>query len=172
MEPRRAIQLVLWPALSVLAAWVVGLAVLAAATLGDEPARGERATGLRLVLDRAADAGDLALGDLTGSIAVPGALVLALLAWLVTLGMGAQRYFPEGRRLAPAATAVAAVGALTATSAELAGGVLTLGTVVGVAAAWALVAGAAVFYTAGRRWQAGPPRRHEPAVAAHLADLL
>lgn len=172
MEPRRAIALVLWPGLSVLAAWVVGLAVLAAATLGDEPAGGEHATGVRLVVERAADAADLAPRDLTGSIAVPGALVLGLLAWLVTLGLGAQRYFPEGRRLAPAALTIVATALLAAASLKVAGGAPTLGTVVGVAASWAVVIGAVVFAVAGQRWRPEPVRRHEPAVAAHLADLL
>ena len=69
--------------------------MLAAATLGDEPSGGERAAGLRLVVERAADAANLAPRELTGSIAVPGALVLGLLAWFVVLGTGAQRYFPD-----------------------------------------------------------------------------
>lgn len=172
MEPRCAIRLVLWPAGSVLAAWVVGLAVLAAATLGDEPSGGERAAGLRLVVERAADAANLAPGELTGSIAVPGALVLGLLAWLVALGTGAQRYFPEGRRLAPAMLTVLITTLLAAGSLKLVGGTPTLGVMVGVAASWAVITGAIVFELAGRRWQAEPPRRHEPAVAAHLADLL
>lgn len=172
MEPRRAYALVLWPVLSVLAAWGVGLAVLAAATLADDPPPGSRSTGLSLVLDRAADAGDLALADVTSTIAVPGALVLGLLAWLVTLGTGAQRHYPEGRRLAPAVVAVVGTGLLAAGSVELAGGAPTLGTLVGVASSWAVVVGVGVFHLAGRRWQAEPPHHHEPAVTAHLADLL
>lgn len=174
MDRRRLFWLVMWPAVSVLAALAVGVAALAAASLVVEPDGADDAEGLQLVLDRAAASGDVVVGELTGSPAVLAAVVLAVLAWLVVLGVGAQRYFPEGRRLAPAALAVLATGVVATVGVLLADGApRTLGALVPVAAVSALVAGAVVFPLAGHRWRApAPHHHHDPPVYGHLADLL
>jgi len=174
MDRRRAFWLVMWPAVSVLAALVVGVAALAAASLAAEPDGADDAEGLQLVLDRAAASGDLVVTELTSSPAAGAAVVLAVLAWLVVLGVGAQRYFPERRRLAPAfLTVLLAVGVAASAVALGDHDPLLLGGLVPVAATSALIAGVVVFPLAGHRWQAAAPHHHhEPPVYAHLADLL
>ena len=130
---------------------------------------------MQLVLDRAAAGGDVLLGELTSAPVALASAVLGLLGWLVLLGVGAQRYFPEGRRLAPAALTVLATVAVAAVGGAIGGdlGFVTLTGVVPMVATSALVAGVAVFPLAGHRWQAPAPRHHhEPAVYAHLADIL
>ena len=183
MGRRRAFWLVVWPAFAVLAALVVGVAALGTATLvaapgGDGadvvPADGQ-GSGVQLVLDRAAAGGDVLLGELTSAPVALASAVLGLLGWLVLLGVGAQRYFPEGRRLAPAALTVLATVVVAAVGGAIGGdlGFATLTGVVPMVATSALVAGVAVFPLAGHRWQAPAPRHHhEPAVYAHLADIL
>ena len=183
MDRRRAFWLVVWPALAVLAAVVVGVAALGTATLvgapagaGADVASGDgHGSGLQLVLDRAAAGGDVVLGDLTRAPVALASAVLGLLGWLVLLGVGAQRYFPERRRLAPAALTVLVAGGVAAAGGVLGGDLdsATLTGVVPLVATSALVAGVVVFPLAGHRWPAEAPRHHhEPPVYAHLADLL
>ena len=178
MDRRRVVWLVLWPAVSVLAAVLVGVAAIVAASLLVEPDGADDAHGIQLLLDRAVLSGEAHLADLTRSPATLAAVVLAVLAWLVTLGVGAQRYFPSRRRLAPAVLAVALTGALSFAAVSLgaerdAGELVTLGQLVLVGAASALVAGVVVFLLTGHRWRTTAPRHHrEPPVYAHLADLL
>jgi len=178
MDRRRVVWLVLWPAVSVLAAVVVGVAAIAAASVLVEPDGADDAQGIRLLLDRAVLSGEAHLADLTRSPATLVAVVLVALAWLVTLGVGAQRYFPSRRRLAPAVLAVALTGVLSFAAVNLgagrdAGELVTLGQLAPVAATSALVAGVVVFLLTGHRWKTAAPRHHrEPPVYAHLADLL
>lgn len=174
MDRRRTFWLVMWPAVSVLAALVVGVAALGAASLAAEPDGAGDAEGLQLVLDRAVASGDVAVAELTSSPALGASVVLAVLAWLVVLGVGAQRYFPERRRLAPAVLAVLVAVAVAVLAVTLADpDPLTVGGVVPVAAVSALIGGVVVFPLAGYRWRApAPHHHHEPAVYAHLADIL
>lgn len=174
MDRRRGFWLVMWPALAVLAALVVGVGALGAASLAAEPDGPADTEGLQLVLDRAAASGDVLVTELTGSPVAAGAVVLAVLAWLVGLGVGAQRYFPRGRRLAPAVLAVLVAAGVVALGVVLdEPAPSTLGALVPVAAAAALIGGVVVFPLAGHLWQApAPHHHHEPTVYAHLADLL
>jgi uncharacterized membrane protein YeiB len=177
MDHRRAFWLVAWPVVSVLAAVAAGVVSIGAVSLVAE-SDSEDATGLQLLLDRAALSGDVRLTALTQHPGTLAVVAMTARAWVVALGVGAQRYFPERRRLAVAAlTIVSAVG-LTVAGIEIGSGwaaedLITLGQLVPVAAAMSVAAGIVAFPLAGHWWQSAAPRHNrEPPVYEHLADLL